>query len=42
MDIRKSQMKPGLTCYDSTFQRWLTWQVSGDHWFSKYTKLIKI
>ena len=42
MDVRKSLMKPGLTCYDSNAQKWSTRHVSEDHLFTKYAKLFEI
>ena len=42
MNFSKSQIQPGLTCYDLSAIKWLTQQVSGDYLFNAYTKLIKI
>ena len=42
MNISKSQIQPGLTCYDLSAKKWLTLQVSGDYLFSTYIKLFKI
>ena len=42
MNIRKSQMKPRLTCYHSRSQKWWAQQISGDHPLSMYGKDSKI
>ena len=41
MTFSKSQIKPGLTCYDLSAKKLLTWQVSVDYLFSKYTKFVQ-
>lgn len=41
MNIRKSQIQPGLTWYDLSTKKILTRQVSGDYQFSTYTKFVQ-
>ena len=42
MNIRKYQMRPGLTFYDLSISKWLTHKGSGDHTLCMYTKIFKI
>ena len=42
MNIRKSQIRPGLNCFNLSVQWCLTQQVLGEHPFSSNVKMFKI